>query len=179
MFIFQKIKIPKLIHRFGNNNKDIKVENEVPTKRKRAESIVSNATSDIDTNNSSIVYAESSSTTVNKSIPQRRKLRRTKKSENLRDEWKKYHNNFIPVIPTDTSKIINNSNTINNSKIMSSNPIDVSNTSQEYKKGLKYSIKNVFDKSNYVKLNESNSSFSEEKDGHISKKRRLFSFIQM
>lgn len=148
--------------------KNEREETEVPTKRKRADSEISKAIS-----NNSTVSGNNSNTTNN---PQRRKLRRTKKSENLRDEWKKYHNNFIPVIPTSSSNIVNNA-------IMKSTnqyEITTTSTSQEYQKP-KYSIKSSFDRSSYIKLDENSisSSGSEEKVEHISKKRRLFSFIQI
>jgi len=163
IFLFEKVKFPKLINRIGKGQK---VENELPAKRKRSDS---KASSDVQDPDATVVP------------PVRHKLRRTKKNENLRDEWKKYHNNFIPVIPSEStindpnatinasSSIENtNSNSFANSILKSRNSI-----SQSYE-NIKYSIKNSISNNN---KNKDKDDDSEMKDQHVAKKRRLLSFI--
>ncbi|ORY36252.1 hypothetical protein LY90DRAFT_511598 [Neocallimastix californiae] len=116
---------------------------------------------------------ESSYTTKKVISNTHHKLRRTKKSENLREEWKKYHNNFIPVIPS------NSSNTKENVSIISTGIIENINLQQSPYNytGIKYSIKNNIDKNNYIKLADELE--SKIKEQHITKKSRLFSFIPL
>jgi len=161
MFLFSRGKLPKLIHKLGNNEKDHDLENEISTKRKRADSKVSN----VDANDSLI--SENSNSETKPISSSRHKLRRTKKHENLREEWQRYHNNFIPVLLSDpTDPFLQNA--------LKSTAIDNSfQQTLDYNK-LKYAIKDNFNKNNYIKLNNQNSKINEH---HIAKKRRLLSFI--
>lgn len=172
MFLFSRGKLPKLIHRLGYNVKDHKVESEVPAKRKRADSKLSN----IDANDS---MSSESSNSETKPIPNtRHKLRRTKKHENLRDEWKKYHNNFVPIIPSESSEsAINNSIKSSAISAIDDKAITIQQSSLDYN-GIKYSIKDKINKNNYIKI-DSNNKESKGSDRHVAKKRRLFSFIQL
>ncbi|KAG4106623.1 hypothetical protein H8356DRAFT_1626647 [Neocallimastix lanati (nom. inval.)] len=162
MFLFSRGKLPKLIKRLGYDPKEHKVESEVPIKRKRADSKV------LKENPNDSMISESSSNT--KVLPtQTHKLRRTKKHENLREEWKKYHNNFIPVIPADSSA------TIENVTIISKNTNKSTIQQSSYNNILKNLIKDNFNKNNYIKLEDNHESKIPEH--HVAKKRRLFSFI--
>ncbi|ORX59342.1 hypothetical protein BCR36DRAFT_579925 [Piromyces finnis] len=170
ILFFDKVKFPKLINRIGKGQK---VENELPTKRKRANSRSSTGIADSDV---TIVQQQQQ--------PVRHKLRRTKKNENLRDEWKKYHNNFIPVISSestlcDIDKTLNASSTIENTN-MNSFTSSISNSHSSISHSiehLKYSIRNTIINSNNNSKTNGKTMENEKKEQHVNKKRRLLSFI--